>query len=127
MILSTSFSFMELSEYSCCPALATMKGNRKMMLKQLPSCTVFPGLVRFVNACTLTQVNEIWKSYAENASERLNLFLEAFSAPDNSAALDSISQAKFFSERGDKLLQTIRLVEVSWHTLFIHFCADAYC
>ena len=118
---------MELSEYSSCPALATMKGNRKMMLKQLPSCTVFPGLVRFVNARTLTQVNEIWKSYAENASERLNLFLEAFSAPDNSTALDSISQAKFFSERGDKLLQTIRLVEVSWHTLFIHFCADAYC
>ncbi|RVW33789.1 hypothetical protein CK203_074811 [Vitis vinifera] len=77
-----------------------------------------------------SEVNEIWKSYAENASERLNLFLEAFSAPDNSAALDSISQAKFFSERGDKLLQTIRLVEDGilwerpWTRFFKPHCFD---
>ncbi|KAK9985310.1 hypothetical protein SO802_030261 [Lithocarpus litseifolius] len=46
--------------------------------------------------------------YAENAFERLNYFIDAISAQDNTTARDLISQAMSLSKAGAKLLQCIK-------------------
>nr|XP_023905499.1 uncharacterized protein LOC112017264 [Quercus suber]POF19618.1 hypothetical protein CFP56_39067 [Quercus suber] len=46
--------------------------------------------------------------YAENAFERLNYFIDAISAQDNTTARDLISQAMSLSKAGAKLLQSIK-------------------
>ncbi|XP_030927910.1 uncharacterized protein LOC115954148 [Quercus lobata] len=46
--------------------------------------------------------------YAENAFERLNYFIDAISAQDNTTARDLISQAMSLSKAGNKLLQSIK-------------------
>ncbi|KAK6926941.1 hypothetical protein RJ641_008660 [Dillenia turbinata] len=53
------------------------------------------------------------KQYAENAAERLKLFVKAFCAQDNAGALASISQAKNLAVSGTKLLQSIQRVKKS--------------
>ncbi|KAL6142085.1 hypothetical protein ACLB2K_060368 [Fragaria x ananassa] len=53
------------------------------------------------------EVKKSWRLYAENASKRLSLFVEAISAEDNRVAVDSISQGKSLSKAAAKLLQSI--------------------
>ncbi|KAF5953778.1 hypothetical protein HYC85_006634 [Camellia sinensis] len=64
----------------------------------------YPRLAHF-------QVKKLCRLYAENASQRINLYMKAFSAQDNITALDAISQAKPFTETGTKLLQTVKLIQ----------------
>lgn len=59
------------------------------------------------------QVKQNCKLFAENASERFNLFVKAFTAEDNSCALAFISQAKSLVKTGSKLLQGIKTKQVS--------------
>ncbi|XP_017976000.1 PREDICTED: uncharacterized protein LOC18597785 [Theobroma cacao] len=54
------------------------------------------------------EVRKTCRSYAENASNRLNLLVEAFCARDNVAALDLIAEARLFSKTGAKLLRSIK-------------------
>ncbi|KAH7553667.1 hypothetical protein JRO89_XS12G0040200 [Xanthoceras sorbifolium] len=54
------------------------------------------------------EVKKTCRLYAQNASERLNLFVKAFSAQDNTAAQDLISDAKFLFRAGAKLLLSIK-------------------
>lgn len=49
----------------------------------------------------------------ENATERINLFVKAFSAEDNTSALALISQAKSLVNNGPKLLQAIKSKQVT--------------
>ncbi|KAI9392371.1 hypothetical protein POPTR_006G082000v4 [Populus trichocarpa] len=46
--------------------------------------------------------------YVENASERLNIYVEGLTAQNKQAAADLLSQAKFLSVTGAKHLQTIK-------------------
>ncbi|GKV30018.1 hypothetical protein SLEP1_g38886 [Rubroshorea leprosula] len=46
--------------------------------------------------------------YAENASRRLNFLVEAFSAKDNRAAFDFLTEAKALAKTGAKHVQSIR-------------------
>ncbi|XP_050225008.1 uncharacterized protein LOC126674573 [Mercurialis annua] len=64
----------------------------------------FPKLAYF-------QVRKASRLYVENASERLNLLIDAFTAQDNEAASDSISIAKFLATKGIKHLQKIKDAE----------------
>lgn len=59
------------------------------------------------------EVKQNCKLFAENASERFNLFVKAFSAEDNSCALAFISQAKSLDKTGSKLLQGIKTKQES--------------
>ncbi|XP_061341495.1 uncharacterized protein LOC133287827 [Gastrolobium bilobum] len=51
---------------------------------------------------------KFYRLYKENTSERLNCNIEAISASDNSAAVGFLTQAKFLSTMGAKLLENIR-------------------
>ncbi|PHU15946.1 hypothetical protein BC332_17151 [Capsicum chinense] len=59
------------------------------------------------------EVKNNCKLFAENASERFNLFVKAFSAEDNTCALAFISQAKSLVKTGSKLLQGIKTKQES--------------
>ncbi|KAJ8559541.1 hypothetical protein K7X08_003599 [Anisodus acutangulus] len=59
------------------------------------------------------EVKQNCKLFAENASERFNLFVKAFSAEDNTCALAFISQAKSLVKTGAKLLQGIKAKQES--------------
>ncbi|XP_060197225.1 uncharacterized protein LOC132626382 [Lycium barbarum] len=59
------------------------------------------------------EVKRNCKLFAENASERFNLFVKAFSAEDNTCALAFISQAKSLIKTGSKLLQSIKTKQES--------------
>ncbi|KAG8375145.1 hypothetical protein BUALT_Bualt10G0069900 [Buddleja alternifolia] len=63
------------------------------------------------------------KLYIENASERLNLFVKAFSAEDNTLPKALISQAKSLNNTGNKLLKNIKSKQESmqWETSPIKF------
>lgn len=50
--------------------------------------------------------------YAENASERINLYLKAVHSRDEQIAIELVSQAKPISETGSKILESIKLLEV---------------
>ncbi|PHT34707.1 hypothetical protein CQW23_26507 [Capsicum baccatum] len=54
------------------------------------------------------EVKEKSRLFVENAAERINLFVKAFSAEDNTSALALISQAKSLVINGPKLLQAIK-------------------
>ncbi|OIT37426.1 PREDICTED: uncharacterized protein LOC109240808 [Nicotiana attenuata] len=54
------------------------------------------------------EVKEKSRLFVENASERINLFVKAFSAEDKESALALISQAKSLVNNGPKLLQAIK-------------------
>ncbi|XP_009609513.2 uncharacterized protein LOC107776811 [Nicotiana tabacum] len=54
------------------------------------------------------EVKEKSRLFVENASERINLFVKAFSAEDRESALALISQAKSLVNNGPKLLQAIK-------------------
>lgn len=59
------------------------------------------------------QVRKTCRLYGENASERLKTFIDAFSAQDNIAEIDLISQARSLRKVGAKLLQSIKDNQVS--------------
>ncbi|KAL2481527.1 hypothetical protein Adt_34493 [Abeliophyllum distichum] len=61
--------------------------------------------------CFHTLGQSVLSVYAENASERMNLYLKAFSANNNQAKMELISQAKPFAETGSKLLHSIRILQ----------------
>lgn len=54
------------------------------------------------------QVRKTSRLYVENASERLNIYVEALTAQNKQAATDLLSRAKFLSVTGIKHLQTIK-------------------
>ncbi|KAI3447679.1 hypothetical protein Pfo_004344 [Paulownia fortunei] len=64
----------------------------------------YPGL-----ACY--KVEKLCQLYAENASQRMNIYLRAFSARDNHKKMELTSQAKPLAETGAKLLQSIRILQ----------------
>ncbi|XP_022869519.1 uncharacterized protein LOC111388922 [Olea europaea var. sylvestris] len=57
------------------------------------------------------EVHKLCRVYAENGSERMNLYLKAFSAPNNQAKMELLSQVKPFAETGSKLLNSIRILQ----------------
>ncbi|KAL3844446.1 hypothetical protein ACJIZ3_001849 [Penstemon smallii] len=61
------------------------------------------------------EVKENCKKYIENASERLNLFVNAFSAEENSVSMTLISKAKSLNVMGRKLLHGIKSNQESMH------------
>ncbi|KAK6137265.1 hypothetical protein DH2020_028980 [Rehmannia glutinosa] len=76
----------------------------------------FPSL-----ACL--EVKENYRLYIENASERLKLFLKAFSAKDKTSPKALISHAKSFNKSGIKLLQSIKSKQESmeWEMIPVKF------
>ncbi|XP_055835325.1 uncharacterized protein LOC129903837 [Solanum dulcamara] len=54
------------------------------------------------------EVKEKSRLFVENAAERINLFVKAFSAEDKTSALALISQANSLVNNGPKLLQAIK-------------------
>ncbi|XP_030475622.2 uncharacterized protein LOC115692801 [Syzygium oleosum] len=77
-------------------------------------------------ACS--EIRKMCRLYAENASERLNLYLDGFFAKGRPAAVDLISQAACFSKVAKKLLQSIKEHErgVSWERPGIRFLKPNY-
>ncbi|CAK9161804.1 unnamed protein product, partial [Ilex paraguariensis] len=61
------------------------------------------------------EVRKLCRLYAENASERISLFVKAFSAQDNLTPLELISQGKPLAETGAKLLENIELMQEAVH------------
>lgn len=59
------------------------------------------------------------RSYAENASERLNLLVKALCAKDNTTALEFILEAKSLLIPGAKLLSSIKQKQVTESELSI--------
>ncbi|KAL7092520.1 hypothetical protein ACP275_12G169000 [Erythranthe tilingii] len=57
------------------------------------------------------KVQKLCRVYGENASQRMNIYMRAFSARDNHTKTELISQTKPLSETGDKLLQTIIILQ----------------
>ncbi|KAG5582900.1 hypothetical protein H5410_053527 [Solanum commersonii] len=72
----------------------------------------FPWLAYF-------EVRKLYGMYAENASERLNLYIKALHSPNEQIAMEILSQAKPISLTGSKLLQSIKLLELPKHP-FVH-------
>ncbi|KAK6146932.1 hypothetical protein DH2020_017844 [Rehmannia glutinosa] len=62
----------------------------------------FPGLAHY-------KVQKLCKVYAENASERMKIYLKAFNAQDHQTKTELVLQAKPIAEMGNKLLQIIRI------------------
>ncbi|KAE8724518.1 hypothetical protein F3Y22_tig00010271pilonHSYRG00012 [Hibiscus syriacus] len=54
------------------------------------------------------EVGKACRRYAENASHRFNLLVEAFCAKENMAAFNLITDARLFSKAGAKLLGSIK-------------------
>ncbi|KAG8374318.1 hypothetical protein BUALT_Bualt11G0119200 [Buddleja alternifolia] len=54
------------------------------------------------------KVRKLCRVYAENASERMNLYVRAFKVQDNHTKMALISQAKPLAETGNKLLHSIK-------------------
>ncbi|XP_030542517.1 uncharacterized protein LOC115749720 [Rhodamnia argentea] len=77
-------------------------------------------------ACS--EIRKTCRLYAENASERLNLYLDGFFAKGRPAAVDLISQAACFSRVAKKLLQNIKEHErgVSWERPGLGFLNPNY-
>ncbi|GAB4860180.1 hypothetical protein Ancab_011657 [Ancistrocladus abbreviatus] len=61
------------------------------------------------------EVKQNCKLFAENASERLKLYVKAFCAEDKTTSQALISQAKSLSIKGTKFLQGIKARQVSNH------------
>jgi hypothetical protein len=57
---------------------------------------------------SILQVRKTCQLYVESASKRLDHLVEAFSARDNSSALELVSQAKSLPVAGAKCLESIK-------------------
>ncbi|WOH01100.1 hypothetical protein DCAR_0520481 [Daucus carota subsp. sativus] len=64
------------------------------------------------------EVKKLLQLYTQNASARTSLFIKAFLSQDKQSATEAISQSKPFNETGDKLLQSIKLIQegLSWES-----------
>ncbi|KAL7136478.1 hypothetical protein ABFS83_10G033600 [Erythranthe nasuta] len=76
----------------------------------------FPRLAHY-------EVEKLRRVYAENARERMNLYLRAFKANDNRTKTELLLQAKPFTETGNKLLQNITILQevVWWERPWSHY------
>ncbi|XP_031385507.1 uncharacterized protein LOC116199323 [Punica granatum] len=65
------------------------------------------------------EVKESCEQYVENASNRLKLFVKAFSAEDANSSLSSISQAKCLSHSANKLIHSTKRYQesVQWEQI----------
>ncbi|KAL3628617.1 hypothetical protein CASFOL_027663 [Castilleja foliolosa] len=70
----------------------------------LASLLPFPGLAH-------NKVKKLCELYAENASERMYIYLKAFNAKDNKIKTELVLQAKATAEIGTKLLQNIKTLQ----------------
>ncbi|KAL3839549.1 hypothetical protein ACJIZ3_024140 [Penstemon smallii] len=82
-------------------AASTGLGALASVLPMLLPC---PGLAYY-------KVGKLCRIYAENASERMNLYFRAFKSNDNRTKLELISEAKPVAETGTKLMQSIRILQ----------------
>ncbi|GFP98371.1 hypothetical protein PHJA_001981000 [Phtheirospermum japonicum] len=64
----------------------------------------FPGLAHY-------KVKKLCQVYAENASERMDIYLKAFNAKDHQTKTELVFQAKPIAEIGTKLLQNIKTLQ----------------
>lgn len=62
---------------------------------------------------SILQARKTCQLYAKTASKRLDLLTEAFSAQDNSSALELVSQVKSLSKAGAKFIESIKYNLVS--------------
>ncbi|KAL6528708.1 hypothetical protein OROMI_029353 [Orobanche minor] len=94
-------------------AASTGLGALASVLASMIPC---PGL-----ACY--EVRKLCRVYAENASQRINIYLRAFGARDCHTKMELISQAKPLAETGDKLLQCIRILQegMQWERPWIQY------
>lgn len=68
------------------------------------------------------QVRKLSRLYAENATERINLYLNASIAENHLSAAEVISQANPLAATGNKLLRTITLMQVRpFHSLNFYY------
>ncbi|KAL8039405.1 hypothetical protein ABFS82_10G033500 [Erythranthe guttata] len=76
----------------------------------------FPRLAHY-------EVEKLRRVYAENARERMNLYLRAFKANNNRTKTELLLQAKPFAETGNKLLQNITILQevVWWERPWSHY------
>ncbi|PSR98262.1 P-hydroxybenzoic acid efflux pump subunit AaeB like [Actinidia chinensis var. chinensis] len=81
----------------------------------------YPRLAHF-------EVRKLCGMYTQNAAQRISLFVKAFSAQNNTIALEAIFQVNIFAETAAKLLHNIKLIQegVLWErpqirTLKPHF------
>lgn len=74
------------------------------------------------------EVRQNCKLLAENASERLNLYVKALCAQDNALGFASISRAKLLNVNASKLLQSINRYQdgVKWERLPFKFLSSYY-
>ncbi|RVW66150.1 hypothetical protein CK203_007342 [Vitis vinifera] len=74
------------------------------------------------------EVKQKCKLFAENASERLKLFVKAFCAEDHASALSSIAQAKRFAVAGAKLHHSVkrRQGSMQWERLPLKMFKPCY-
>ncbi|XP_038717511.1 uncharacterized protein LOC120010750 [Tripterygium wilfordii] len=74
------------------------------------------------------EVKQNCKLLADNDSERLKLLVKAFCAEDNILAQESVSQAKYLTVTGTKLLQSIKRYQESmkWEKLPFNFLRSYY-
>ncbi|CAI9108059.1 OLC1v1007574C1 [Oldenlandia corymbosa var. corymbosa] len=70
-----------------------------------------------------SEVKKNFKLFTKNASERLKVFVKAFSAEDKKSANALISQAKSMANMGTKLLKTVKSKQESmaWERIPINF------
>lgn len=76
------------------------------------------------------QVRKICRFYAENASNRFNLLVEAFCAKGDMAAHNLITDARLLSKAGAKLIGSIKdkhasekaVKELTFFNLCLSFC-----
>lgn len=76
----------------------------------------FPRLAYF-------EVRKLCRLYAENAAQRMNLYLQALTTEGRTSAAKLISRAKPFDEVSKKLLQTITLIQggILWEMPWMRF------
>ncbi|KAK6126091.1 hypothetical protein DH2020_040205 [Rehmannia glutinosa] len=66
------------------------------------------GIASLAMGLSSAAVRKLCRVYADNASQRISIYLRAFTAPDNHTKMELISQAKPLAETGAKLLESIR-------------------
>ncbi|KAI3474080.1 hypothetical protein Pfo_028868 [Paulownia fortunei] len=93
----TSYGFMHPLHIAASTAMGALASVLALLLP-------FPLLARY-------KVEKLCQVYAENASERMNIYLKAFKAQDYQTKTELVLQAKPVGETGTKLLQSIRTLQ----------------
>ncbi|XP_055808383.1 uncharacterized protein LOC129876935 [Solanum dulcamara] len=73
-------------------------------------------------------VRKLYGMYAENASERMNLYIKALHSRNEEIAMEILSQAITISRAGSKLLHSIKLLEGSlqWEKPWLRFIIPCF-